>query len=126
MSEKNEFVEAITDPKEGGKNIKLIFDHIRNYAIASSVMLAGAYTLKNGSASIGLPYIGWITGSMLVLSGFLLYAFNFIVVVRLLAGKKFSGNRFISFSIYLLFALCLCFAAGDFTFAILLQALKNI
>ncbi|MDP2698696.1 hypothetical protein [Thalassospira sp.] len=112
-----DFLDFVSDPKDGGKNIKLIFDHIRNYLIAASVMAAGLYILKYGSKFIILPYVGMVTGILLSISGFTLYVMNLVVALKILSKTNFSKNRYLSYTISIFMSMSLLISVGDLIFS---------
>ena len=68
----------LVDVKKEDITLKFIFDHIRNYGIAASVMVAGFYLHQHGS-TINLtqfPGASTVFGISFILLGLTLLAFN--------------------------------------------------
>ena len=69
--------------------LKFLFDHIRNYGIASTMILAGIYLVKNQVSNFSLYELvayGWI----LVFIGYVLIALNFYQLFLLMVKYKFK------------------------------------
>tara|TARA_E500000305_G_C3851542_1_gene156348 strand:+ start:83 stop:463 length:381 start_codon:yes stop_codon:yes gene_type:complete len=120
------FLDYITDPADGGKNIKKVIDHVRNYMISGAVMGLGVLVIRHGSAMTNSQEIGWVTGPIILSIGFLLYSINFIVFVRCMVSKEFSKNKKISMIIYMLIAIVMVFVMSDITYSVLYQALSRM
>jgi hypothetical protein len=123
MSINVSILDYITDPNEGGINLKIILDHITNYIISGSVMSAGAYVFRHGSMLIDFNVAGKFIGTIIFFIGFFLYAANFVLAVRFMSMKDFSQIKWLSFSVYVSLALPMFMVVADFTFSILFQAL---
>ena len=68
--------------------LKLIFDHVRNYGIAASVLIAGFYLISHGAVVSQFPGAGIVFGVLLLFAGVLLMVFNLLQPIWLMANYK--------------------------------------
>lgn len=68
--------------------LKWVFDHVRNYALAATVMIAGSYLFKHGAVVSSWPGAGHVFGILLFLSGFLLFVLNMVQPIWAMAKHK--------------------------------------
>ncbi len=112
------------DPKK--VDLKFIFDHVRNYGIAATVMVTGVYLAKNPvtsssfvpsnissnfvhhTANSFIPNFDIIIAAFLICFGFALNVLNLLQAVLVLAKLKMN------MMIYFLFSLLLFSITGKF------------
>ena len=112
------FVNEITSVERKDIGLKFFFENIQNYIVAATVMASGFYIFKNGSTN-HIPYIGNISGIVLVLFGFTLYMLNFMHGVR--ATITFKLNM----ALYLAINLIIFVSFTDFLWSLIkIQFLK--
>lgn len=68
--------------------LKWVFDHVRNYALAATVLVAGFYLFKNGAIVSQLPGAGVVFGSIFLAIGFLLLILNLVQPIWAMAQQK--------------------------------------
>lgn len=68
--------------------LKWVFDHVRNYALASAVMVAGFYLFKHGAVVSSWPGAGYVFGTLLLLTGFFLLILNMVQPIWAMAKHK--------------------------------------
>jgi hypothetical protein len=94
MSEEKEkshaerFLLQLIDIKPEDVTLKLIFDNIRNYGIAATVMVAGFYLAQHGAQVNHFPGAGIVFGILLVVAGFSLYVLNLCQAIWALVKLK--------------------------------------
>jgi hypothetical protein len=90
------------DPKK--VDLKFIFDHVRNYGIAATVMLLGIYLAKHPETSITLiPSFDIFWAILLICIGFLLNILNLVQAILILAKLKLNIVIYFVFSFLLFF-----------------------
>jgi len=90
------------DPKK--VDLKFIFDHVRNYGIAATVMLLGIYLAKHPETSITLiPSFDILWAILLICIGFLLNILNLVQAILILAKLKLNIVIYFVFSFLLFF-----------------------
>lgn len=88
-SQDDNFLLQLINIKPEDVTLKFIFDNIRNYGIAATVMVAGLYLFKNGAELINyFPDAGKVLGVILVATGFSLHVFNFCQAIWALVKLK--------------------------------------
>ena len=103
MSEEKEkspaerFVLQLIDVKPEEVTLKLIFDNIRNYGIAATIMVAGFYLLQHGSLVNHFPGAGVVFGVLLIVVGLILYSLNLTQVIFVFVKLKM---RFVFYFIF--------------------------
>lgn len=102
------------DPHE--IRLKWVFDHVRNYALAATVMIAGVYLFKHGAVSSSLPGAGYVFGTLLLLSGFLLLILNIVQPIWAMANLK------VRMLPYMIFSLIIFFGASEFVWVAIKRA----
>lgn len=86
-------------------DLKFIFDHIRNYGIAATVMIAGAFLARHPEASTGLiPSFDPFWSIFLIFIGFLLNILNLVQAIWILTKLKLHILVYVVFSILLFMA----------------------
>lgn len=68
--------------------LKWVFDHVRNYALAATVMIAGFYLFKHGAVVSPWSGAGYVFGTLFLLSGLLLLVLNIVQPIWALAKHK--------------------------------------
>lgn len=96
------------DPEDIG--LKYIFDHIRNYGIASTMMIAGLYLWKHPESAFGviLSFSGFWS---LILIGLFLNILNLTQIIWVLGKVKMPLGLYI-FLMFLIFYIVLSFLAS--------------
>ncbi|WP_426453930.1 hypothetical protein ACPF64_13725 [Acinetobacter sp. KB005] len=85
-------------------DLKFIFDHVRNYGIAATVMLLGIYLAKHPETSITLiPSFDILWAILLICIGFLLNILNLVQAILILAKLKLNIVIYFVFSFLLFF-----------------------
>ncbi|MEJ7882923.1 hypothetical protein WKH38_12670 [Acinetobacter baumannii] len=85
-------------------DLKFIFDHVRNYGIAATVMIAGFYLAKHPQESITLlPSFDIFWAIFLIILGLILSIFNLIQAIWIMTKLKLSRNIYFLFSFILFF-----------------------
>ena len=85
-------------------DLKFIFDHVRNYGIAATVMLVGIYLGKHPETSMSfIPSFDIFWAIFLICLGFLLNILNFVQAVLILAKLKLHIAVYFAFSLLLFF-----------------------
>jgi hypothetical protein len=95
------YLEHLLHVDEKDLRLKFIFDHVRNYGIAASVMAAGFFLIKHGPSVSDLLGSGVVFGTMLLISGFLLLVFNIIQPVWVMVIQKVNMIPYMIISIIL-------------------------
>lgn len=94
MSEEKEkspserFLLQLIDVKPEDVTLKFIFDNIRNYGIAATVMVAGFYLAQHGAQVNHFPGAGIVFGVLLVVAGFSLHVLNLCQAIWALVKLK--------------------------------------
>ncbi|MDR7148756.1 hypothetical protein J2W49_000684 [Hydrogenophaga palleronii] len=76
--------------------LKFIFDNIRNYGIAATVIVAGIYLAQHGAQANNFPGAGIVFGILLVATGFALYVLNLCQSIWAIAKLKVGTFYLIS------------------------------
>lgn len=93
-------------------NLKYIFDHIRNYGIASTMMIAGLYLWKHPESAFGIILIfSEFWSLLLILLGLFLNILNLTQIIWVLAKVKMPLGICI-FLMFLIFYIVLSFLAS--------------
>ncbi len=104
------------DPKK--VDLKFIFDHVRNYGIAATVMLLGIYLAKHPETSITfIPSFDILWAVLLICIGFLLNILNLVQAILILAKLK------LNIIIYFIFSFLLFFITSQLFFTSIRQVL---
>ncbi|MDV7445821.1 hypothetical protein R4534_00590 [Acinetobacter baumannii] len=104
------------DPKK--VDLKFIFDHVRNYGIAATVMLLGIYLAKHPETSITfIPSFDILWAVLLICIGFLLNILNLVQAILILAKLK------LNIIIYFIFSFLLFFITSKLFFTSIRQVL---
>lgn len=82
------FLLQLIDVKPEDVTLKFIFDNIRNYGIAATVMVAGFYLAQHGAQVNNFLGAGIVFGVLLVVVGFSLYALNLCQAIWALVKLK--------------------------------------
>ena len=88
MSKFDEALKHLLSLEPNEIRLKWVFDHVRNYALAAAVMVAGFYLFKHGATVSSWPGAGYVFGTLLLLSGFLLFALNMVQPIWAMAKLK--------------------------------------
>jgi hypothetical protein len=94
MSEEKEkspserFLLQLIDVKPEDVTLKFIFDNIRNYGIAATVIVAGFYLAQHGAQVNHFPGAGIVFGVLLIVTGFSLHALNLCQAIWALVKLK--------------------------------------
>lgn len=93
-------------------SLKYIFDHIRNYGIASTMMIAGLYLWKHPESAFGIILsFSDFWSLLLILFGLFLNILNLIQIVWVLGKVKMPLGMYI-FLMFLIFYIVLSFLAS--------------
>lgn len=92
--------------------LKWVFDHVRNYALAATVMIAGFYLFKHGAVVSPWPGAGYVFGTLLLLSGFILLVLNMVQPIWAMAKHK------IRMLPYMIVSLIILLGASEFFWVI--------
>lgn len=87
-SQAERFLLQLIDVKPEDVSLKFIFDNIRNYGIAATVMVAGFYLVQHGAQVNNFPGAGIVFGILFVLAGFSLHALNLCQAIWALVKLK--------------------------------------
>lgn len=87
-SQTERFLLQLIDVKPEDVTLKFIFDNIRNYGIAATVMVAGFYLAQHGAQVNHFIGAGIVFGTLLVVAGFSLYALNLCQAIWALVKLK--------------------------------------
>jgi len=79
--------------------LNYLFDNIRNYTFATSIVIAGLWLLSKGDSILGIPYLNLIFGIHVVICGLILIGLNFIHSI--LAIANMSGRSWPGYIIFL-------------------------
>ncbi len=74
--------------------LNYLFDNIRNYTFATSIVIAGLWLLSKGDSILGIPYLNLIFGVHVVICGLILIGLNFthsILAIANISGKSWPG-----------------------------------
>lgn len=112
----NQFLDHILHINEKDLNLKFIFDHIRNYGIAASVVAIGLFLIKHGTSYTVFPKSGIIFGIALITFGFILLILNLMQPIWAMVQHK------IKMLPYLIMSLLFFLTANEFFWGILNQA----
>lgn len=97
------FLLQLIDVKPEDVTLKFIFDNIRNYGIAATVMVAGFYLVQHGAQVNNFPGAGIVFGVPLVLTGFVLHALNLFQAIWALVKLKMRVVPYFVLSIAMFF-----------------------
>lgn len=101
--EKNKLLLQLIDVKPEDVTLKFIFDNIRNYGIAATVIVAGFYLVRHGAQVNPFPGSGFVFGVLLVIAGFLAYILNFTQAVWAIIKLKMRVVPYFVLSMTLFF-----------------------
>lgn len=87
-SKAEQFLLQLIDVKPEDITLKFIFDNIRNYGIAATVMVAGFYLARHGAQVNPFPGSGIVFGILLVLTGFAMHTLNLTQAIWALIKLK--------------------------------------
>ena len=93
------FLKRLTNADVAPLNLNYLFDNIRNYTLATTVMIAGIWLFARGGNVFGTPYINWIFGAHVTLCGLILIGINFAHSVRTIT--KTPGARLPAYIVFL-------------------------
>ena len=102
-----EFAKNLFTVRRDQVDLKLIFDHLRNYLICGAVFYAGNVLVSQAAVGNKLPYFGMVTVWFLQVLAFLLSSLNFtygLFAVRALSEKPWNPWLFAVFTVCLFFA----------------------
>ena len=88
------FMQRLTRSDIAPLNLNYLFDNIRNYTLAATVMVAGIWLFTRGEHILGTPYINWIFGLHIAMCGLILCGLNFAHSLRTIArtpGRKWPA-----------------------------------
>ncbi|UCZ56252.1 hypothetical protein LGV61_11045 [Desulfurispirillum indicum] len=92
--------------------LKWLFDHVRNYGLAAAVVAAGVFTFQQETDLVLRVFMGKIIGIVLMLTGLMLLAFNFLQPILIMVRLKIRGVPY--YAVYFV----LYFSALKFTWAL--------
>lgn len=110
--ESSPILKKLIDMNPEDINLKYIFDHIRNYGIASTMMIAGLYLWKHPESAFGIILIFSEFWSLsLILLGLFLNVLNLTQIIWVLAKVKMPLGILI-FLMFFIFYIVLSFLAS--------------
>jgi len=87
-SQGEHFLHRLIDVQPKDVTLKFVFDNIKNYGIAASIMVAGFYLVEHGSQLNRFPGAGITFGTLLLLTGLSLQALNLCQAIWALVKMK--------------------------------------
>ena len=93
------FFQQILNVNETPVTLNYLFDNIRNYTFATTIVIAGIWLLSKGDSIFGIPYLNLIFGVHVVICGLVLMGLNFIHSILSIANV--SGRTWPGYIIYL-------------------------
>jgi hypothetical protein len=88
------FMQRLTSTNVAPLNLNYLFDNIRNYTLAATVMVAGIWLFTRGNHILSTPYINWVFGAHIVMCGLILCGLNFAHSLKTIArtpGKNWPA-----------------------------------
>lgn len=88
------FFQQILNVSAAPVTLNYLFDNIRNYTFATTIVIAGLWLLTKGDSIFGIPYVNLIFGIHVVICGLVLMGLNFIHSVLTIAktpGRPWPG-----------------------------------
>ena len=88
------FLQKILTTNTTPLTLNYLFDNIRNYTLATTVVVAGLWLLNESGSFFGAPYINLIFGIHVIICGLVLIGLNFthsILVIARASGKTWPG-----------------------------------
>jgi hypothetical protein len=88
------FMRRLTRTNVAPLNLNYLFDNIRNYTLAATVMVAGIWLFTQGNHLLNIPYINWVFGVHITMCGLILCGLNFAHSLRTIAqtpGRKWPA-----------------------------------
>jgi len=97
------FFRQILKVEGSSVTLNYLFDNIRNYTLAVTVMLAGLWLLSQDDAAFGIPYVNLIFGIHVALCGLVLMVLNFIHSIRTITktGERLWLGYIIYFTLFI-------------------------
>ena len=74
--------------------LNYLFDNIRNYTFATTIVIAGLWLLSKGDSIFGILYLNFIFGIHVVICGLILIGLNFIhsmFTIAKIPGRSLPG-----------------------------------
>jgi hypothetical protein len=93
------FFQQILKVNAAAVTLQYLFDNIRNYTLATTVVIAGIWLLSRGDSIFGIPYINLVFGIHVVICGLILIGLNFIHSILTIA--KIPGKPWPAYIIFL-------------------------
>ena len=93
------FIQHLLKVNAAPVTLNYLFDNVRNYTLATTIVIAGLWLFSNGDSFFGMPYINWIFGIHVVICGLVLIGLNFIHSI--LTIVKTPGRPWLGYIIYL-------------------------
>jgi len=72
------FIQQILQVNAEPVTLKYLFDNIRNYTFATTIVVGGLWLLTKGDSIFGIPFVNLIFGIHVVICGLALMGLNFI------------------------------------------------
>jgi len=88
------FFQRILEVNGQTVTLSYLFDNIRNYTLATTVVIAGIWLISNGDLVVGIPYINLIFGIHVVICGLVLIGLNFthsILTIAKIPARPWTG-----------------------------------
>jgi hypothetical protein len=88
------FMQRLTRTNVAPLNLNYLFDNIRNYTLAATVMVAGIWLFTRGNHILGTAYINKIFGAHIAICGLILCGLNFAHSLRTISqtpGRKWPA-----------------------------------
>ncbi|NVK37962.1 MAG: hypothetical protein HWE18_08565 [Gammaproteobacteria bacterium] len=118
-SRADDFIKHLLHIEEKDLRLKFIFDHVRNYRISASVMIAGFYLFAYRAVVNNFTGSGIVFGSLLLLFGFLLMVFNLIQPIWAMVQYK------VKMLSYMISSIVLFLAASELVWVFIKQAMSK-
>lgn len=98
-SQAESFLLQLIDMKPEDVTLKFIFDNIRNYGIAATLIVAGVYLYQHGAQVNNFPGAGIVFGILFGVAGFGLHVLNLGQAIYALVKLKMHVVRYFIFSL---------------------------
>ncbi len=85
------FFQQILTVNDAPVTLSYLFDNIRNYTFAITLVVAGLWLLNKGDSIFGIPYINLVFGVHVVFCGLILMGLNFTHSILAIAKTQQKG-----------------------------------
>ncbi len=76
--EHSSFFKQVLNVKAEPVTLGYLFDNIRNYTFATTIVIAGLWLISDVETVFGVPYVNFVFGIHVVICGIVLMGLNFI------------------------------------------------